>query len=350
MTARRLALAVLSAGQPMGQQVYEGELIGGAQDELGPGWTVDPIRVRTLRSTLTGTVRLPSGLLGDAPPLLRRAAGRYVYRRSGLVHRLDLRLPPAPHPEVLTILDAAPWRFSDEGSAPADAAATARNAAAVVCPSQFAADEISSQFGVADPVAIHLGVNRRFFDALPLPERQLEDLGLRCPFIVHAGGCTQRKNLAGLAEAWPLVRSARPDVRLVLIGPPDPRRDRLFTSLPGAIRLGRVDDQVMPGIMAAASVVVVPSIYEGFGLPALEGMAVGTPVVAVDRSSLPEVCGDGAHLVEPDGSSLAEGLVAALEVGVETDGLVARARARAATFTWEASLAAHAAIWRSCAD
>jgi len=341
---------MLSAGQPMGQQVYEGELIGRAQDELGPEWRVDPIEVRTLRSSRAGTVRIPSGLLGDAPPMLRRAAGRYIYRGSGVVHRLDLRLPPAPHPEVLTIHDAAPWRFSDEGSAPADAAATARNAAAVVCPSQFAADEISRQFDLADPVAIHNGVNPRFFDATPLPERQLEDLGLRFPFIVHAGGCTQRKNLAGLSEAWPLVRSARPETTLVLIGAPDPRRDRLFGSLPGAIRLGRVDDEIMPAIMAAASVVVVPSIYEGFGLPALEGMAVGTPVVAVGRSSLPEVCGDGAYLVEPDGASIAEGLVAALEVGVETDAMVARARERATGFTWEASLAAHAGIWRSCVD
>ena len=213
MTARRLALAVLSAGQAMGQQVYERELISRAQGEMGPRWRVDPIEVRTLRSSRSGTVRIPSGLLGDAPPWLRRAAGRYVYPRSSVVHRLDLRLPPAPHPEVLTIHDAAPWRFSDEGSAPADAAATARNAAAVVCPSQFAADEISSRFDVADPVAIHNGVNPRFFDATPLTERQLEDLGLRFPFIVHAGGCTQRKNLASLAEAWPLVRSSRPKPR-----------------------------------------------------------------------------------------------------------------------------------------
>ena len=154
----------------MGQQVYERELIGRAQDELGPDWRVDPIEVRTLRSSRAGTVRIPSGLLGDAPPLLRRAAGRYVYPRSTVVHRLDLRLPPAPHPEVLTIHDAAPWRFPDEGSVPADAATTARNAATVVCPSQFAADEISGQFDVVDPVAIHNGVNRRFFDASPLPE------------------------------------------------------------------------------------------------------------------------------------------------------------------------------------
>jgi glycosyltransferase involved in cell wall biosynthesis len=98
--------------------------------------------------------------------------------------------------------------------------------------------------------------------------------------------------------------------------------------------------------MAAASAVVVPSVYEGFGLPALEGMAVGVPVVAVRRSSLPEVCGDAAYLVEPDAGALAEGLVAALDGGPETEAVVARGRLRAPLFTWEASVAAHAALWR----
>ncbi len=176
---------------------------------------------------------------------------------------------------------------------------------------------------------------------------QLAALGIRQPFVLHAGGCTQRKNLAGLAAAWPLVRAARPDAQLVLAGPPDERRDRLFGPLEGTVRTGRLDDSAVPGVMAAAAAVVVPSTYEGFGLPALEAMAAGVPVVAAERSALPEVCGDAAYLVEPDGPGLAEGLVAALEGGPDAVAMVEQGRARATTFTWEASAAAHAALWRS---
>ncbi len=346
---RRLALATLAAALPMGQQVYEQELARRAPTELGPSWSVDPIVVRTLRSSLPGTVRLPSRLFADSSPTLRRAAGRYLYRGHQIVHRFDLRLPPAPDGEVLTVHDVVSWRFPDEGRTPTDAASTARKAAVVICPSQFSADEVSAQLGVADPVAIHNGVDKRFFGSRPLAEDALELLGIRTPFVLHAGGCTIRKNLGGLAEAWPSVRSVRPDATLVLAGPQDERRDRLFGPLPGTVRIGHVDDATLCGVMAAAASVVVPSTYEGFGLPALEAMAAGVPVVAADRSSLPEVCGDAAYLVEPDGPALAEGMLAALAGGSDAAAMVERGRRRAATFTWEASAAAHAALWRRVA-
>lgn len=342
----RLTLASLASGEPMGQQRYEDQLAGRAAGVLGAGWEVDRTVVRTLRSPLAGTVRLPSRLLSGAAPELRRAAGRLIYHGHDVVHRLDLRLPPAPRPEVLTVLDVVSWRFTDEGEPPSDAAASARRAAVVICPSQFSADEVVAQLGVAEPVAIHLGVDPAFFSAEPAHEDELEALGIRSPFVLHAGGCTLRKNLAGLANAWTLVRGARPDARLVLMGPPDRRRTQLFAPLAGTVRIGRVDDGTVRRVMAAASVVVVPSVYEGFGLPALEAMATGVPVVAAARSSLPEICGDAAFLVEPDGPALAEGILAALEGGRDTAAMVKRGRARADTFTWEKCAAAHAELWR----
>lgn len=206
----RLALATLAVGEPMGQQVYERQLAQRAPDALGEGWDVDRIAVRTLRSPVPGTVRIPSRLLMGASPGLRRAAGAVMYRGHDVVHRFDLRLPPAPHPEVLTVHDVVSWRFADEGRPPSDAAATARRASVVVCPSQFSADEVASQLGVAEPRAIHNGVDRTFFTAVPLVADELEAMGIRTPFVLHAGGCTQRKNLAGLAAAWPLVRASTP--------------------------------------------------------------------------------------------------------------------------------------------
>jgi glycosyltransferase involved in cell wall biosynthesis len=345
-----LTLASLTTNQPMGQQVYEREVSVRAALLLGEGWAVRHRLIGSLRSTspeLNSISRIPARILTQGSAPLRRATGGIVYRGSTLVHRFDLRLPPAPR-EVLTVLDVA-WRFPDEARPSQAALAEARRAQAVICPSQFSADEVSRELGVSDPITIPLGVGRPFLYAEPMADPELALFGIRRPFVLHAGGCTLRKNLAALAEAWPVVHGKCPDTTLVLLGPQDPRRDTLFAPLDGTALIGRVDSGAVPRIMAAASAVVYPSVYEGFGLPALEALATGAPLVASRCAALPEVCGDAAVLVEPTGPSIADGLVFALQGGPEVEHLRARGRARAAGSTWEATAAAHARVWRALA-
>ena len=98
--------------------------------------------------------------------------------------------------------------------------------------------------------------------------------------------------------------------------------------------------------MAAASAVVVPSTYEGFGLPALEAQLAGTPVVASDAGALPEVCGDAALLVRPTPGGLAEGIVEVCRDGELRAAMAERGLRHSASFTWTRSARGHLDAYR----
>ena len=346
----RLTIARIASDTMLGTDVYQQQIITRAPGVLPPEtWTVDHTVVRSLRSPLAGTRRVPIGKLVSAPAALRRLAGRALYPRDSIVHRMSLELPPAPGRDVVTLHDVVAWKFPDE-AAPAKAATEElRHASAIICVSAFSAGEAVDLLGVEPPHVVHNGVDERFFDAAPASSDVLAGLGVSGSFVLTTGGASERKNLAGLAEAWPIVHRARPDLTLVLTGPPHPRRTALFAGLPKVVLAGLVDAQLVPGLIAAADAVVVPSLYEGFGFPALEGMAVGTTVVAADTSSLPEVVGDGGLLVAPAPRSLAEGIIDATSGDPEVGRLAARGRARADEFTWEKSLRGHARVWAAVA-
>lgn len=348
----RLVIATAATELPMGAQVYENEVASRAAEALAaePGeWTIDRLVARSIRSPLAGTKRLPMGLLQSGGATLRRSIGRFVYPSGALVHRMGLTLPPGSR-EVVTMHDTVAWRFPDEGTPPTTAGDELRQAAAVVCVSQYTADEVAEMFGVERLFVTHLGVDQRFHDPVPLTAIELERLGIHGRFVLHAGGASRRKNLEGLAAAWRDVRDAVPGVSLVLAGPPHPRRDELFRDMNDVVRVGRLADTVVPRLMAAAEVVVVPSHHEGFGLPVLEAMSSGAPVVAARTSSLPEVAGDAALLVDPTPSAIAAGIRFALAPDFDRDGMVRAGRARAAQFRWEKTAAEHAEIWRAVAD
>lgn len=288
-------------------------------------------------------------LVASGSPWARRAWGVALYPAADVVHRMNLELPPGPRANVVTLHDVVSWRFGDE-SAPVPAAAEeARRADAVICVSQFSADEAASLLGVADPRVVYNGVSSRFFDAAPLSPAALTGLGVTSRYLLTVGGASRRKNLEGLAAAWPKVHSVRPDLVLVLAGPEHPRRTALFRGLRGVRMVGRVADDLLPGLIAGAEAVIVPSLYEGFGLPALEAMAARVPLVAARTSSLPEVVGDGGILVEPDPDAIAQGAIWAVSGDGAIRAMADRGRARAEQFTWDRSAEGHARIWGSLA-
>jgi glycosyltransferase involved in cell wall biosynthesis len=339
-----LVWARRASTEPMGQERYEQAACTAIRHMTPAGWDIEEIVVRSLRATVPGQRRLPARL-ERAPQRVQRLLGAVAYPRADLVHRWDVRLPPGRR-DLLTLHDVAQLKYPDEGSAPPALRASAQAAIGVICPSQFAADEVTEVLGVRRCWVATAGVDDRFRDPPPLTAEQREELGVPGPYVLHAGGSTLRKNLAGLADAWPAVHRAYPDLVLLLTGPVNERRTTLFAALPGVRLAGKVADAIVPSVVGDATVLVVPSTYEGFGLPALEAMAAGTPVVAARCASLPEVVGDAGMLVEPVGDAIAEGIISVLGDNGLARELTDRGLRRSASYTWKRTAAAHLDAYR----
>jgi len=176
--------------------------------------------------------------------------------------------------------------------------------------------------------------------------RVRERYQLRDPFVLYAGNVKPHKNLGRLIEAFDLVRRQGLDnLKLVLIGDDISK----YAALRRAVHqhqlhqhvrfLGYLPEETLAVMYRLASVFVFPSLYEGFGLPPLEAMASGTPVVTSNMSSLPEVTGDAAVLVDPyDPRAIADGIYRVITDEALRRDLRARGLARAKQFSWEASV------------
>ncbi|WP_018154911.1 glycosyltransferase family 4 protein [Demetria terragena] len=342
-----LAIAQCASAQPMGAQVYQRQILDRAPDRLARlGWSIDIVTARSMRSPLPGTHRVPLGWLNRAGVSARRAAGRLLYGNRDLVHRFSLELPPG-RVDVVTLHDVIGWRFPDEETPAAAAAAELRRAAAVICVSEFSASEARELFGLERVHVVPNGVDSAFIDAVPANAEALTRRGIRGPYVLVGSGVTARKNLPVLAQAWRVIHHRWPDVQLVMTGPAHPRRDALFADLPDVVRTGWLPAEEIPPLVAAAQAVVLPSTYEGFGLPALEAIAAGTALVAADIPAVREAVGSEAILVSPDLDGLVSGLDLALDGGASIQAGIERGRARAREMTWDLSMAGHLRVWQS---
>jgi glycosyltransferase involved in cell wall biosynthesis len=343
--SRSVAWVTMGSAHPMGQQHAESSLQRALQGQARADWVFTTRRVVSFRSGDRHGVRLPMRAITAAPRLAAGAVGQVAYGRAQLVHRFDLRLPARLSREVITVHDLPPLRFQDEGSLTTRSVASVRKAAGVICPSQFAADEAATLLRPRRIWVIPNGVGEEIGKAVPLSAADLVGCGISGRYVLHAGGATVRKNLDALASAWKVVVAHRPDTALVLCGPPDQRRDGLFADVAGVRYLGHLDLAAVARLMRSAAAVVVPSLYEGFGLPALEGMAAGVPVVAADRGALPEVCGAAALLVPATAEGIADGLLEVLTDEARAAVLRARGPARAAAFSWSSAAEATLAVY-----
>ncbi|HEV8241957.1 MAG TPA: glycosyltransferase family 1 protein [Thermoanaerobaculia bacterium] len=173
-----------------------------------------------------------------------------------------------------------------------------------------------------------------------------EQLGCPDGYFLYVGTLEPRKNVALLVDAWQSLREEHADVPpLVLVGGYGWKSRGLYSRLEalageGVHLLGWLHDDELLRVLQAASCFVYPSLYEGFGLPAAEALACGVPTIVADTSSLPEVVGDAALLVDPhDPGDLAEAMRRVLqEPGLAAD-LAARGPRQAARFSWERSAA-----------
>ena len=220
-----------------------------------------------------------------------------------------------------------------------------RAADALITDSRRSREDIMTYLPVSPErvVVVPLAAGRRF---RPMETAEVEPVlrgyGVERPYILHVGSLESRKNLPRLLEAYGQLREWSAQWRLVIVGARRWKSSPIFDTVqqlglePYVQFTGYVADEHLPGLYAGADLFVFPSLYEGFGLPVLEAMACGTPVVCSNAASLPEVVGDAAITVDPhDVEALAGAMQRVLADADLQQDLRRRGLQRAAGFSWE---------------
>src|SRR5919197_4725543 len=283
--------------------------------------------------------------------------------RAGIREQIDLLHCPywsnplwSPWPTVVTIHDVIQFVLPEYAWRKISrlyfglVSRAARNADAIITVSECSKEDIVKLLGLP-PERIHVIGNAVDASFYPIRDAWLlaavrERYGIGSRFILYFGGFDMRKNVPRLIEAYAqLPASYRKEYQLVIAGRyqhlghplfPDPRLTVKQLDLDGrVIFTGQIREQDKAPLYSAATLFTFPSLYEGFGIPVLEAMACGTPVLTSDISALPEVVADAGLLVNPyEVGAICEGMAALLEDQRQREELSRRGLERARRFTW----------------
>lgn len=260
------------------------------------------------------------------------------------IHDLSLVLWPQTHTQHLA--RRARWRLP----------LMARRADAIIVPSQSVKTEVCEHLGIADSrITVIPEAPRSSFWQVPIEETVAvrRRLNIGDDFILFVGTIEPRKNLLTLVRAFEALRSKVAQTQLVLVGDEGWLTGDLHDFLKTAdvserVRLvGYLADDELRALYSSCRVFVYPSLYEGFGLPLLEAMACGAPVVTSDISSIRETVGDVALLTSPtDVDALARSIVRLLESPAEREQRSAAGKQHASQFSWDKAAAATLNVYR----
>jgi len=338
---------VLTKPSPGGVGRYTHRLLAELAADSEGAYECSPVAVGA-----AGTSDLPDGVEVTGTVPTHSGLRAHLWEQVSLPRILtsekyDVFHTPAGHPPVLsgtplvtTIHDISPITHPEWFS---DAYVTlyrvltplaVRASDCIITVSEFARDEIVDVYPAAagKTTAIYNGVTPRD----PTDAEPVDSLNSG-QFLLFVGAVNPRKNLSGLLRGYRQYRQRTDDpLSLVLVGPDDD----VFasTDLPavnGVRRLGFVSESKLTWLYDHAALLVFPSLYEGFGLPILEAMSVGTPVVTSDRGAMAEVADDAAHLVDPtEPAAIASGIQDVLGDDEYHETLSQRGESHSAQFSW----------------